>query len=332
MVRGEVDKRRKRNQFILTGSSVPDAASVKHSGAGRIAKVRMETMSLFESRDSSGSVSLRGLFNGGFLYSKAPQINIEQIASTIIRGGWPGSIVDGALPQPAAAPYLLSLGDRFSALNPSGANRMMGLLRSLARNDCTCVSTATLVRDVSAGRKIPTTAKTLERDLETLRRLYLFDEIPPFASHLRSSAIVRQAPKIRMFDPAISACLLDCPTPKSLMRDPNTMGLLFESLCLRDLRVYTRANGYGLYHYRDSRGQEIDAVVKDTNTGSWAGFEIKMNPDRVNEAAEKLVSIAKKLPAGKPLPTALAVITATGERAYKRDDGVYVIPIFSLRD
>lgn len=333
-VRYRVDETGRKGQFILTGSATPNHKGILHSGAGRIARLRMRTMSLFESGDSSGTVSLEALCRGELAPAATGEVELRRLIGLIIRGGWPGSL--GLAPEQAAllpAEYLNAVIDddvfRMDGVRRDSA-KMRLLLRSLARNESTTATNKTLVRDIRAVDDGDMDPATVAAYLDIFRRLFITDDLPPFSSGIRSSVRVKQAEKRHFADPSLACALLRA-TPEALLGDLETLGFLFEALCERDLRIYAEAFGAGLYHYQDYKGQEIDAVV-ELPDGSWSAFEIKLGANQIDAAAEKLLEIKRQFeadPKGRP-PAALCVVCGLSSAAYRRPDGVFVVPITAL--
>lgn len=335
-VRTLVDERGQAGQFILTGSSTSLRKGVMHSGIGRIATIRMRPMSLFESRNSSGAVSLRDICENREIKPLLVQeVQLETIIGYIVRGGWPGNLrLSVSQAAKVAANYVDTLVnyDLERAFGKRRDKRKLGLLlRSLARNESTLVSNRTLAEDIKERDGGAVTADTVSEYVSVLEQLFIVDNQMPFASQLRSSAKVRQAEKRHLCDPSLACALLGA-TPKKLMGDLKTLGLLFEAMCERDLKIYAEANGASLSHYRDTAGNEIDAVV-ETAEGSWSAFEIKLGADKIDMAAEKLLKLSRKITNsnGNP-PASLCVLCGVCNAAYRRADGVYVIPITALRN
>ncbi len=333
-VRYRVDQGTKKGQFILTGSSTPNHKGILHSGAGRIARLRMRPMSLFESGDSTGQVSLGSLFNGNFTPVATGEVQLETLIGLILRGGWPGSI---GMPLEEA---VLVPGEYLNAIIEDDIYRVDGvkrdtskmrlLLRSLARNESTTATNNTLLRDIKAVDDESLEANTVSEYLDIFKRLFLTDNQPPFATGLRSKVRVKQAEKRHFADPSLACALLGA-TRESLMGDLRTLGFLFEALCERDLKIYAEALGASLYHYQNYQGEEIDAVVEMPD-GRWGAFEIKLGVNQADEAAEGLLKIKEKFekdPAGNP-PAVLGVVCGLTQAAYRRSDGVYVFPITAL--
>ena len=334
-VRYEVDGRGSKGQFILTGSSTPQRKGIMHSGAGRIAPLRMRTMSLFETGDSDGLVSLHELFQGNLEPQMTGEISVKSLAEFIVRGGWPGSL-DVPMAQAGLLPrrYL-------DAILDDGANRlddtkrdsskMLRLLQSLARNESTTVSNKTLRRDIKDVDGTDISDPTIISYLDVFKRLFVVDDQPPFSPNVRSSVRVKQMPKHHLADPSLSSALLGL-NAEGLIRDLNTMGFLFEALCEHDLRIYAEAFGGKLFHYQDYQEKEIDAVVEDPN-GEWGAFEIKLGANQIDVAAENLLSLSKNIAKDKNgrVPKFLCVLCGLSNAFYQRPDGVFVLPITSLR-
>lgn len=335
-VRYEVDRRGKNGQFILTGSATPNHKGIMHSGAGRIAKIRMHTMSLYESGDSSGVVSLSELCRGIFTPSMTGEVSLKNIIELIIRGGWPGSLGGGIYESPVLANEYLNAVIDDDVYRIDGIRRdsvkMRLLLRSLARNESTTASNKTLVNDIKIIDDGEVDSNTVGAYLDVFNRLFITENQPPFSSGIRSSVRIKQAEKRHFTDPSLACALLNV-TAESLLNDLETLGFLFESLCERDLRIYAQSFGGKLYHYQDYKNNEIDAVV-ELPDGNWCAFEIKLGANQIDSAAENLIKISEQIreePKGKP-PIFLGVICGLSNASYQRPDGVYVIPITALKD
>jgi uncharacterized protein len=335
-VRRSVDDRGRRGQYILTGSSVPDFTGVSHSGAGRIGRMRMRTMTLYESGDSDGSVSLKGLFDDAPMKIIPSDATLDRLIYLTIRGGWPAAIgLSAENAQRIARGYIEDTA-RFDVSRIGGIRRdyqkMMQFIRSLARNESTIASYPTLAKDVSDNEKETISLMTVTDYSNTLEALYLTNDQPAFDPNFRSSVRVGKSVKRHMVDPSLAVAALDM-TVESVLSDLRTFGFLFEALCERDLQVYAQAIGGKLYHYRDGKGREIDAVV-ELSDGRWGAFEIKLGTDQIDKAAASLLKIRKMAdedPTAR-IPSLLCVICGLAPCAYKRDDGVYVVPITSLRE
>ncbi len=331
-VRFAVDEAGETGRFLLTGSATPVQKGIHHSGTGRIATLQMHPMSLFESGDSAGMVSLQDVCEGkdfGVQTVKSP--SIEDLIGYVIRGGWPGSL--GKSPRSAALlprEYV----ENFIEIDIGRMEdvehdriKIRKCLRSLARNESTTASASTIQKDIAETDDTSISPHTISAYLNAFKRVFLTNDIEPFSTFLRSPMRIKQTPKRHFCDPSIAAALLGA-TDRMLMRDLRTFGFLFESLALRDLQIYAESLGAKLYHYQDYAGQEIDAVIQ-FNDGRWSGFKVKLNPEQVDEAAESMLKIASRFQHNPPV--SLAVIVGKSGLAYRRTDGVYVLPITSLK-
>ena len=336
-IRSEVDKRGEPSQFILTGSSVlPDADATIHSGTGRFAHVMMRPMSLYESGESSGTVSLRELFDGITLKVHQCDLNIDDLAFLVCRGGWPWATLipkDVALDQ--AFDYVDSVIkrdiQRVDKVKRS-AERTRLLLRSYARNVSQQVSYATIRKDMLASDASTLDEDTVADYIKALKKLFVIEDLAAWNPNLRSKVAIRTGDTRHFVDPSIGTAALGL-GPKDLINDLDTFGLLFEDMAVRDLRVYAEALDGQLYHYRDSKGLECDAVLHRRN-GSYALLEVKLGgEEHINAGAANLMELAGNIDTGKmPAPSFLAVVIGVGKYAYQRKDGVYVIPIGCLKD
>lgn len=334
-VRYEIDKRNQKGQFIMTGSATPNHKGIMHSGAGRIAKLRMRPMSLYESGDSSGKVSLQNIINGTLKPIMTGEVDLKQLLEYIVRGGWPGNLdtaseYAGVLP----AEYITAVLDddvfRIDGIKRD-TKKMRLLLRSLARNESTTATNRKLKNDVKAIDDEDICIDTVSDYLDIFSRLFITENQPPFATKIRSSVRVKQAEKRHFADPSLACALLGA-TPERLLGDLETAGFMFEALCERDLRIYAESLGGRLYHYQDYEEKEIDAVIEMPN-GDWYAFEIKLGANQIDAAADSLRSIsdAIKKEGGIP-PRQLCVICGMSNAAYQREDGVYVVPITALKN
>lgn len=335
-IRYRVDAVAQKGLFILTGSATPNHKGILHSGAGRIGRLRMRPMSLYESGDSSGKVSLQELCSGKLTPTMTGNVDLQNLIQLIIRGGWPGSL-GLPLEQAALLPmeYLNAVIDddvyRIDGIKRD-TSKMRLLLRSLARNESTTVSNRTLMRDIKTVDDEELDANTVAAYLDIFKRLFLIDDQPPFSSGIRSSVRVKQTEKRHFSDPSLACALLKA-TPANLLGDLETLGFLFEALCERDLRIYGESFGAVLYHYQDYREQEIDAVL-ELPDGNWCAFEIKLGANQIDTAAANLLKIKKQIKEdlkGKP-PTVLCVLCGMANAAYQRPDGVFVVPIMALKN
>ena len=333
-VRYKVDQDSRKGQFILTGSATPNHKGILHSGAGRIGRIRMRPMSLWESGDSSGRVSLERLCRGELTPAMTGEVDLKALIALIIRGGWPGSL---GLPSEQAA---LLPGAYLDAVIDDDVYRMDGvkrdtqkmrqLLRSLARNESTTATNKTLMRDIKAVDDEDIDGNTVAAYLDIFQRLFLTDNQPPFSTGIRSSVRVKQAEKRHFADPSLACALLKA-TPAGLLGDLETLGFLFEALCERDLRIYAQSFDGSLYHYQDYSGGEIDAVI-ELRDETWCAFEIKLGANQIDAAAENLLDTQRQFqadPKGRP-PEVLCVLCGLANAAYRRPDGVFVVPLTAL--
>jgi len=332
-VRRAVDDRGLPGQFILTGSAVPNDDVARHTGAGRFATLRMRPMTLYESGLSDGAVSLRALMNGQPMAIQEPSLTVAQIADSLTVGGWPAqraaTMQQGAQAARAYLQQVIQID--LPRLDPNTRMRdpakVRQLITSIARNISTEASLATLSKD--AGEPgTPLHKATTAHYLTALQRLMLVEEQPAWAPHLRSSATLRQAAKHHFVDPSLAMAALNA-TPDRLRSDYNTFGLMFESLVIRDLRVYSQNIQGQVFHYRDDYGREVDAIVA-LDDGRWAAFEVKLGANKIEEAAAALTKFSRDIDTSiTGSPVSLAVITATGY-SHRRADGIDVIPIGAL--
>lgn len=334
-VRYTVDQRAEKGQFILTGSSTPKRKGVLHSGAGRIGKIRMRTMSLYESGDSSGKVSLRELCDGNLTPSITGNVDLHQLANYVIRGGWPGNLnvpIEDAsiLPESYIDAILNDDAGRVDG-KKHDVGKMKLLLRSLARNESTTATNKKLLNDIKVFDDDSIDSDTISMYLDVFNRLFLLDNQLPFSSNIRSSVRIKQAEKRHFCDPALACSLLKA-TPQKLIGDLETFGFLFEALCERDLKIYAESFGAEVYHYQDYSGREIDAVVEMPD-GRWCAFEIKLGANQIEKAAENLVAIRDSIKeSGGVAPSVLCVICGMTNAAYVLQNGVFVVPITALKN
>ncbi len=334
-VRYTVDKRCEKGQFILTGSATPKRKGILHSGAGRIGKLRMHTMSLYESGDSSGKISLQELCIGRLLPISTGEIDLRTLARLTVRGGWPGNL------ETADNDISLIPNEYLNAIIDDDVNRIDGikrdsrkvrlLLRSLARNESTTVTNKTLKKDIKEKDDEDIDVETVAAYLDIFARLFLTDNQAPYAAKLRSSVRVKQAEKRHFCDPSLACALLRA-TPGRLIDDLETFGFLFEALCERDLKIYAESFGAQLYHYQDYAGNEMDAVI-ELQDGNWCGIEIKLGANKIDEAAYNLIRIRDEITKdGGKAPSALIVLCGMSNAAYQRPDGVFVVPLTALKN
>ncbi len=334
--RAEVDKRHAKGQIILTGSSTPKTKGIMHSGSGRIVKLRMNTMSLFESGDSSGKISLEQLCNGTLQEQMLDETSLCDLAYYIVRGGWPENISttkDNAHLMPRSYMETIIEEDlnRFDNEIEYDRHKMRLLLKSLARNESTTVSDMSLLNDMIEQDNESMSRNTIKKYLDAFERLFLLNNQKPFSPNLRSSLRVKQQEKRHFSDPAMACALLNI-TADKLLSDLNTFGFMFESLVERDLAIYAQAFGGILYHYQDYKNNEIDAVI-ELEDGEWCAFEIKIGAKKIDEGAKNLIKTRNSIiENGGKAPKILCVICGLANAAYIRSDGVFVVPITALKN
>ncbi len=336
-MRFEVDHRHQVGQFILTGSAVPsDEESMKHSGTGRFSWLTMRPMSLYESGESNGKVSLSHLFESRENIVATNSLRIDDIAFLICRGGWPFACSlqgDAALAQ--AFDYVDAVIKK-DVSRVDGTNRNITttrlLMRSYARNQGSQATIGTIVADMMTNDENEIGIKTAGSYLDALRKIFVIEDSEAWNPNLRSKTAIRTANTRYFIDPSIGTAVLGL-GPKDLINDLNTMGLFFETLCVRDLRIFADALDGQVFHYRDKSGLECDAVIHLRN-GRYGLVEIKLGGDRlINEGASNLLALVDKINTDKMKePSFLMVLTGTGNFAYRRKDGVYVVPIGCLKD
>jgi hypothetical protein len=333
-VRFEVDKRAERGLFILTGSAVPPENVTAHTGTGRISRMIMRPMSLFESLESNGQISLGALFNGKQKETEAiSDLTIEQIAFLICRGGWPASIrQERETALRMARDYIeaiihqdISRVDNIEK-NPE---RVRLLLRSLARNISTTANYQTIKQDIEAT-DISISDKTISTYINALRRIFVVEDINAWSPSLRSKTAIRTSEKRHFVDPSLATAVMRI-NPEGVLADFEYFGFLFESLCTRDIRIYAQANDADVFHYRDKTGLEADLIIRQRN-GKWAAIEIKLGNKQIEEAAQNLLALSAKIDEEKMGKDAFLMIVTGGQYAYQRNDGIWVVPIGCLRD
>lgn len=335
-IRFEVDHRGEEGQFILTGSAVPaDMKDVTHTGTGRIARLTMRPMTLYESGESNGSISLSELLSGNSKISGINELSLEDIAYLCCRGGWPRSLFmdkDIALDQ-AFDYYDAIVNSDISRVDNVDRNpeRAKNLMRSYARNIGSQASNETLKNDMINNDSTSLDTDTILSYVNALKKIFVIEESLAWNPNLRSKTAIRTSETRYFIDPSIAVAALGL-GPNDLINDLNTFGLIFETLCIRDLRVYAESINGSIYHYRDASDLECDAVVHLRN-GSYGLIEIKLGGDKlINEGAQNLIKMENKIDTNKmKKPSFLMVLTATSKYAYQREDGVYVIPIGCLK-
>ena len=336
-VRFEVDHRQSMGQFVLTGSAVPaDMSQVSHSGIGRISRMVMRPMSLFESGESTGDVSLRALFDSCDGLMGRASLDLRSLAFAACRGGWPSAI---GLPDDIA---LDQVADYLNAVVELDINRVDGaskdaekvrrFMRSYARNQGSQAAYSVIKADMEKSDNAGIGVETVAAYATALREIFVVEDLPAWNPNLRSKTAIRTSDTRYFVDPSIAAAALGA-TPNDLIADLRTFGFVFETLCMRDLRVYADAMGGSVYHYRDKNGQECDAIVHLPN-GSYGLIEMKLGGEgAIDEGAASLLKLEAKLDTTKmKAPSFKMVLTGVGDYAYPRRDGVLVVPIGALRD
>ena len=336
-VRFEVDHREELGQFILTGSAVPvNNDDIHHTGTGRISWLLMRPMSLWESMDSTGEVSLRELFKAPKQIDGVNHLDIDRLAFLICRGGWPrATTLEGDIALEQAFDY-------YDAIVRSDITRVDGvaknpervkrLMRSYARNQGSQAANTVICDDIRANDAESIDTDTIYSYINALKKIFVIEDMPAWNPNLRSKTAIRTSDTRYYIDPSIAAAALGL-GPGDLINDLNTFGLIFETMCVRDLRVYADALNGNVYHFRDKTELECDAVVHLRN-GDYGLVEIKIGGDKlINEGAENLKKLDKKIDTTKMKAASfLMVLTGTGDYAYRRPDGVYVVPIGCLKD
>lgn len=329
-IRFDIDNKGKEGLFILTGSTIVDESKIMHSGAGRISRLLMRTMSLYESGDSNGTISLLELFNDKKELSAQADIDIEDMAKILVRGGWPNSI------EKKMKIAIRQISGYCDAIVNSeiktvdGVNRdpnkTRSILKVFSRHVSTQAAYTTMLKDLKSNNET-ININTMKSYIDALEKLYVIEDLPAWSPKLRSKTAVRTSPTRHFIDPAIAARMMDA-YPEDLLNDLNTFGLLFESLVIRDLRIYSQLLNGKVYHYRDKTNLEVDAIIHLDN-GKWGAIEVKLGSSQIDKAAENLIKFKEKVDL-KQGPSFLAVITTT-KYAFKRVDGVLVIPIGCLK-
>lgn len=335
--RAFVDRASKKGQIILTGSSTPQEKGILHAGTGRIKSLRMNTMSLYESGDSNGSISLKDLCERRSfqpqIYGETP---LSKIAYLIARGGWPENIgVSASSCLEIAIGYMenviktdLKKLDQSISYNEQKAKL---ILKSLARNESTTASNQSVLDDIIENDAESISKNTLAKYLDALKRMFLINNQEPFSPNIRSSLRVKQMEKRHFADPAMACAILKL-TPSKMLKDLRTMGFMFEGMVERDLGIYAQAMGAELFHYQDYKNNEIDAVI-ELEDGSWCAFEIKLGLNQAKEGAKNLNRVCDDIVShGGKAPFLKGVIYGVGNMAYQSEDGVYVFPITALKD
>ena len=336
-IRFEVDHRDDLGQFVLTGSAVPpDTKEITHSGTGRVSWLMMRPMSLYESGESTGEVSLSRLFEGKGEVDGESKLDLERIAFLICRGGWPRSI---DMRDKIALNQAI---DYYDAVVHSDINRADGveknpervkrLMRSLARNQGQQIANTAIAADIAANNESTINQETVAGYISALKKIFVVEDMPAWSPNLRSKSAIRTSDTRYFVDASIAAAALGI-GPNDLINDLNTMGFLFETMCVRDLRVYAEALGGSVYHFRNKAGLECDAVVHLRN-GSYGLIEIKLGGEKlIREGVETLTSLTESIDTSKMKePAFRMILTAADQYAYRREDGICIVPVGCLKD
>lgn len=336
-IRFEVDHRTELGQFVLTGSAVPpDTKEITHSGTGRFTWLTMRPMSLYESGESNGDVSLKELFKGSEIIDGESHIDLDRLAFLVCRGGWPQAVdmrdeiaLDQAIDYYDAVVHSdINRADNVNK-NPERVKRLM---RSYARNQGGQIANTVLAKDISANDGSTIDDETVASYVNALKKIFVIEDMPAWNPNLRSKTAIRSSDTRYYIDPSIAAAALGI-GPQDLVADLKTFGFLFETLCVRDLRVFADAISGTVYHYRDKDGLECDAVIHLRN-GAYGLIEIKLGGDTlIEEGARTLTVLAQKIDTTRmKAPAFSMVLVGIGDYAYRRPDGIYVVPIGCLRD
>lgn len=330
-VRFEVDKRSERGLFILTGSAEPKDGVTAHTGTGRISRMLMRPMSLFESEESNGSVSLSQLFAGETDVIGESTLTIPDLAKIICRGGWPEAVINGDSDSLVARNYVDAVINmdiqRVDDVERNPA-RVRQFLRSYARNISTMAPLTTILADVRSN-DIGFSDTTMYSYVNALRRIFVIEDIPAWKPSLRSKTAIRTSDKRQFVDPSIAAALMHA-NIESILNDINYLGFLFESLAARDLRIYAQSLDGDIFHYHDKSDLEADLVIR-LHDGRWAPVEVKLGSKEIEIGAANLIALQKKIDTDKAGQPSFKMILTGGQFAYKRDDGVIVVPIGCLK-
>lgn len=332
-IRTDVDHSGKKGQYILTGSAKPSEGEIMHTGTGRISRVFMRPMSLYESGESTGEVSFSDILEGKDI-SGVSKLSLEDLASIIVRRGWPASIeVKSDAKYRFAKEYVKSLvHEEVKKIDGVERNpeKMQNVLRSLARNISTQVANSTIEGDVKNNFDTNISRPTLTDYLNTLEKLFVIEDVHATNLNFRSKYALRIKSKKYFVDPSIATAILEM-KPNDLIHDLNTFGLLFESLCMRDLRIYTGSYGGEITFYRDEQDFEVDAIFR-TSSGKWGAIEIKLGAGYIDEAANNLLKFKNRVDIKKCGEPAFLVVLTGANYSYKREDGVYVVSIGTLKN
>lgn len=332
-IRMDVDHTGLKGQYILTGSARPAEDSVMHSGTGRITKLLMRPMSLYESGESNGSVSLKDIISGNDI-AGVSTLSFDNLLNAMIRGGWPESLnIDGDNKYKIAEDYVKSLlTERIQTVDgvERSSLKMNAVLKSLSRNISTCTSKSTILEDVKSEFSNEMSRPTLDDYLNTLEKLYILEYIPATNLNLRSKTPLRTSPKLELVDPSLAIATLRLKRD-DLIKDLNFTGFLFENMCMRDLKIYADAIDARLSYYRDKNDFEVDCILETAN-GKWGAIEIKLGAGEIPSAVNNLTKFRDKVDTDKYGEPAFLMVLTGADYSYKRDDGIYVVSIGTLKN
>ena len=332
-VRFEVDKRGLPGQFILTGSATPADNVTAHTGTGRFARILMRPMSLFESKESNGTVSLSDLFDGKHEIEGISKLSIEQIAFALCRGGFPATInkADTTALRMSVDYVEAIINQDISQVDgvEKNPNRVRLLLRSLARNIATQASVQTILKDMESTEE-SISDKTFAMYYNALRRIFVVEDMPAWSPSLRSKTAIRSSSKRHFVDPSIATAVMRI-NPAAVLKDFEYFGFLFEALCARDVRVYAQRNDGDVFHYRDKNGLEADMIVQ-LRDGRWGAIEVKLGNKQIEQAAGNLLKLKERINTDKMREPSFLLVLTGGQFAYRRKDGVLIVPIGCLKN
>ncbi len=332
-IRMDVDHTGLKGQYILTGSARPTEDSVMHTGTGRITKLLMRPMSLYESGESNGSVSLNDIINGKDISGVSP-LDFDGLINAMIRGGWPESLnIEGENKYKISKEYIQSLlneGIKTVDGTERSSSKMSAVLKSIARNISTNTSKSTILEDVKSNFINEVSRPTLDDYLNTLEKLYILEYIPATNLNLRSKTPLRVSPKLELVDPSLAIAALNLKR-EDLIKDLNFTGFIFENMCMRDLKIYVEAIDARLSYYRDKNDFEVDCIL-ETADGKWGAIEVKLGAGEIPTAVENLTKFKEKVDTKKYGDPLFLMVLTGADYSYKRDDGIYVVSIGNLKN
>ena len=332
-IRMDVDHTGLKGQYILTGSARPTEDSIMHTGTGRITKLLMRPMSLYESGESNGSVSLNDIINGKDISGVSP-LDFDGLINAMIRGGWPESLnIEGENKYKISKEYIQSLlneGIKTVDGIERSSSKMSAVLKSIARNISTNTSKSTILEDVKSNFINEVSRPTLDDYLNTLEKLYILEYIPATNLNLRSKTPLRVSPKLELVDPSLAIAALNLKR-EDLIKDLNFTGFIFENMCMRDLKIYIEAIDARLSYYRDKNDFEVDCIL-ETADGKWGAIEVKLGAGEIPTAVENLTKFKEKVDTKKYGEPSFLMVLTGADYSYKRDDGIYVVSIGNLKN